>query len=67
MSHDATCLREHAQHCRELARNARDQPTIKRLIDMAEDFEIEAEQIDRRERIDLARKPPNKDCADHEQ
>ena len=44
MRHDAAYLRGLAAHCRELAKAARDQQTIQYLVQMAEDFEEEAQQ-----------------------
>ena len=46
MRHDAAYFRAQAQNCREEALTARDRPTIKYLIQMAEDFEAEAKLIE---------------------
>ena len=50
MRHDAAYFRAQAKDCREQALTARDRPTIKYLIQMAEDFEEEARVIDRAKR-----------------
>ena len=43
---DAAYLRERAQHLRQLADAARDRPSMKYLIQLAEDFEEEARKLD---------------------
>jgi len=47
--HDSAYFRGCAQHCRELAKAARDQSTINYLTQMAEDFEEEAGLIEEAE------------------
>ena len=44
---DAAYLRERAQHLRTLADAARDRPSMKYLIQLAEDFEEEARKLDK--------------------
>ena len=46
MPSDAAHFREHAAHCRELAEGTRDRPTLKLLLEMAEDFDAEAARLD---------------------
>lgn len=43
---DAAYLRERAQHLRKLADAARDRPSMKYLVQLAEDFEEEARKLD---------------------
>ena len=50
MRQDAAYFRTQAKACREQALTARDRPTIKNLIQMAEDFEEEARNIEVRQR-----------------
>ena len=47
MDLNAAYLRERAQHLRQLAEAARDRPTMKYLIQLAEDFEEEALKLDK--------------------
>jgi Flp pilus assembly CpaE family ATPase len=50
MRHDAAYFRKVAAQCRLLSEEARDRPTAKMLVQMAEDFEEEARLIDVEER-----------------
>ena len=47
MEMDAAYLRERAQHLRQLGDAARDRPSMKYLIHLAEDFEEEARKLDK--------------------
>ena len=49
MPSDAAYFREHAAHCRELAEGSRDQPTMKMLLEMVDDFEAEAASMEAEE------------------
>lgn len=46
MPSDPAYFREHATHCRKLAEGARDQPTIRMLLELADDFDAEAARLD---------------------
>lgn len=48
MGESAEQYRQKAAHCRELAETARDDLVIQRLIELAEDLEAEAREIDDR-------------------
>ena len=46
MRDEAEVYRERASYCRKLAETARDKAGMRRLIDLAEDFEQEARRLD---------------------
>ena len=46
MGETAEHYRQRAAHCRELAASATDQLVMKRLLELADDFEEEAREID---------------------
>lgn len=51
MPSDAAYFRERAAHCRKLAEATRDQPTLKMLLELAEDFDAEAANLDAEEGV----------------
>ena len=51
MREDAEHYRQRAAHCRELAETARDDLVIQRLMELAADFEEEADRLEAAEQL----------------